>query len=53
MFLLSPPGARVNALMNHKTPLHLVAMKSRDVGVAELLITYGANVYLRNRWVSG
>ncbi|XP_047499553.1 ankyrin repeat and SOCS box protein 13-like isoform X1 [Penaeus chinensis] len=41
-------GASVNALKNHKTPLHLIAMNSKSEAATELLIAYGANVYLKD-----
>lgn len=45
------PGANANALKNHRTPLHLVASQSCSEEAALLLIAYGANVYLRNKYI--
>ncbi|XP_050727949.1 ankyrin repeat and SOCS box protein 13-like isoform X1 [Eriocheir sinensis] len=46
-FLLKA-GAGVNAIKNHKTPLHYIAMYSKSVEAAQLLLAYGANVYMQD-----
>lgn len=42
-------GAGVNAIKNHKTPLHYIAMYSKSVEAAQLLLAYGANVYMQDK----
>lgn len=46
-FLLKS-GANVNAIKNHKTPLHLIAMFSKSDEAAQLLLAYGADVYMKD-----
>ncbi|KAK8748964.1 hypothetical protein OTU49_015617 [Cherax quadricarinatus] len=46
-FLLKS-GASVNAIKNHKTPLHLIAMYSKSEDAAQLLLAYGADVYMKD-----
>lgn len=41
-------GAKVNAIKNHKTPLHFIAMYSKSEEAAQLLLAYGADVYLKD-----
>ncbi|KAK7075904.1 Ankyrin repeat and SOCS box [Halocaridina rubra] len=41
-------GVKVNAIKNHKTPLHYVAMTSKNPEATRLLLMYGANPYLRD-----
>ncbi|XP_064093463.1 ankyrin repeat and SOCS box protein 13-like isoform X1 [Macrobrachium nipponense] len=40
-------GVKVNAIKNHKTPLHYIAMNSRNADAARLLLQYGADPYLK------
>lgn len=42
-------GASVNAIKNHKTPLHYIAMYSKSVEATQLLLAYGANAYMQDR----
>ncbi|XP_042224736.1 ankyrin repeat and SOCS box protein 13-like isoform X2 [Homarus americanus] len=41
-------GASVNAIKNHTTPLHIICMYSKSEEAAQLLLAYGANVYLKD-----
>lgn len=41
-------GSNVNAIMNHATPLHRIAINSQSVAATELLLSYGADVYSRD-----
>ncbi|CAL4128441.1 unnamed protein product [Meganyctiphanes norvegica] len=41
-------GSNVNAIMNHATPLHRIAINSQSVAATELLLAYGADVYSRD-----
>ncbi|XP_045103595.1 ankyrin repeat and SOCS box protein 13-like isoform X1 [Portunus trituberculatus] len=41
-------GASVNAIKNHKTPLHYIAMYSKSVEATQLLLAYGANAYMQD-----
>ncbi|XP_068212796.1 ankyrin repeat and SOCS box protein 13-like isoform X1 [Palaemon carinicauda] len=40
-------GVKVNAIKNHKTPLHYIAMNSKSIDAARVLLQYGADPYLR------
>lgn len=41
-------GVKVNAIKNHKTPLHYIAMNSKNEDATKYLLIYGANPYLKD-----